>query len=223
MERNSFWAKVARRHGGRCWEWTASTNNKGYGRFRPAQSATEWLAHRWSFILHNGAIPNGAIILHTCDNRRCVNPAHLVAGSHYDNNHDCIAKGRARKNSPKGERQYHAKLTDREVIDIRRAYIGGERLADIQGRYGLAFRTITAICYGSSWRHLLGKDGAPALSDLARAKREKASAIITPNEVRQIRRMHAEGKQPSAIAADYGISRQNVYSITRRLSWRDVD
>jgi len=78
-----------------CWEWTASLNNIGYGMFRWAKGKMR-TAHRVSYELFNGSIPENLIVCHTCDNRKCVNPAHLSVGSRKDKFDDMVAKGTAR-------------------------------------------------------------------------------------------------------------------------------
>jgi hypothetical protein len=87
-----FWAKVQKTAG--CWLWTASRTggNGGYGKFTVKQQLV--YAHRQSWVIHNGEIPGGMMVLHSCDNPLCVNPAHLFLGTAYDNRMDCIRKGR---------------------------------------------------------------------------------------------------------------------------------
>lgn len=85
-----FWGKVVKTNG--CWEWIAGTNEKGYGIFLC------WKAHRYSAHLH-GIIPtidSSSLVLHRCDNPRCVRPDHLYAGTHKDNMRDMAVRGRAR-------------------------------------------------------------------------------------------------------------------------------
>lgn len=74
-----------------CWEWKGATSVDGYGKFK---SFGEQLAHRVSWVLHRGNIPDGKCVLHKCDNPPCVNPEHLFIGTKDDNNKDRALKGR---------------------------------------------------------------------------------------------------------------------------------
>lgn len=85
-----FWSKVDK--SGDCWVWIASTSSKGYGKFWFRN--WHWRAHRVSWILANGEIPEGMHILHECDNPPCVNPDHLTSGTQLDNMKDKVQKGR---------------------------------------------------------------------------------------------------------------------------------
>src|SRR4030043_361681 len=85
-----FWNKVNKTDD--CWIWTAYCNKKEYGCFK-FQDKSE-LAHRVSWIIHNGPIPNGLHVLHKCDNPPCVRPDHLFLGTDKDNANDRISKGR---------------------------------------------------------------------------------------------------------------------------------
>lgn len=87
-----FWSKVDK--SGECWVWTASLQNKGYGQFQ--MRGKMMLAHRVSWELENGPIPDNQCVLHRCDNRKCVRTAHHFLGTKADNNADMHSKGRAR-------------------------------------------------------------------------------------------------------------------------------
>ena len=87
-----FWNKVAIAGPNDCWEWQASFHTTGYGQIR--FNHKKWTAHRVSWILINGEIPDALCVLHKCDNRKCVNPKHLFLGTNYDNMKDKTNKGR---------------------------------------------------------------------------------------------------------------------------------
>jgi len=75
-----------------CWIWKGALSSKGYGSFSFNRKTT--LAHRYSFLIHKGPIPDGAVICHTCDIPSCVNPEHLWAGTNSENTRDMFNKGR---------------------------------------------------------------------------------------------------------------------------------
>ena len=89
-----FWAKVVQSEG--CWQWTGAKTGDGYGAISSGGRKDGMVrAPRVSWALHFGAIPAGLVVCHRCDNPECTNPAHLFLGTHKDNAHDAIAKGRA--------------------------------------------------------------------------------------------------------------------------------
>ena len=79
--------------GPECWEWKGARNQYGYGIIRHEGRVLR--AHRWAWSLVNGPIPEGLVVMHSCDNRGCVNPDHLSVGTQADNLRDMWAKGRA--------------------------------------------------------------------------------------------------------------------------------
>src|SRR5690348_11464451 len=85
-----FWEKVTRGDG--CWLWTASQMGAGYGKFYYERRWTG--AHRVAWILTNGAVPPGRVVMHVCDNPLCVRPDHLTLGTQNDNVQDMCEKGR---------------------------------------------------------------------------------------------------------------------------------
>lgn len=77
-----------------CIEWLGPPTNSGYGQL--TVDKRHWMAHRYAWTQVNGPIPEGMIVMHTCDNKLCVNPEHLRLGTHHDNMADMVAKGRHR-------------------------------------------------------------------------------------------------------------------------------
>ena len=86
---NDFWSNVDKKGPNDCWNWILSGEIDKYGHVGNMSS------HRYSYQLHNGSIPEGQCVRHTCDNKRCVNPAHLVLGTQKDNMRDMVERGRA--------------------------------------------------------------------------------------------------------------------------------
>jgi HNH endonuclease len=150
-----FWAKVAKGGPQDCWTWTGCHDGYGYGHIRIEGHAV--YAHRLSYELHHGPLPDGLYVCHNCptgDNPSCVNPAHLFLGTAKDNTQDMLSKGRQRYVSRPGEANPYAKLTDEIVLDIRRRITTGETKAALAREYGVSHVTISRIINRKTWKHL---------------------------------------------------------------------
>ena len=90
-----LWAKVAK--GDECWEWSGGKNDKGYGLIGLRKKL--YYVHRLSYEWHLGPIPDGMLVLHSCDNPACVNPSHLSLGTVQDNSNDMVERRRHRTHS----------------------------------------------------------------------------------------------------------------------------
>lgn len=110
--------------------------------------------HRIAYLLTYGSIPKGKHILHSCDNRKCCNPAHLSVGSQKDNMQDMLKKGRHGYIAHPGEANGSAKLTDELVIEIRRLMDMGVSGTRIAKDFGIDQTSASNIFRRKSWKHL---------------------------------------------------------------------
>lgn len=127
-----------------CWLWTAFLTQAGYGQIGFNGSVQR--AHRVSYELHCGPIPDGLFVCHRCDTPACVNPAHLFLGSPKDNVVDMDAKGRRQGKPP-----VDTKLTEDAVRHIRRREMGPREYAKL---YGVGRCAIYDIWADRNWRHV---------------------------------------------------------------------
>ena len=133
-----------------CWEWNGGFFKTGYGQFKLNKSSE--LAHRASWILHNGEIPEKMCICHTCDNRKCVNPKHLFVGTYTDNMQDMIRKGRRGFNA--GESRADTKFTNCQILEIRIRLDEGESQTTIAKEFNVDQTTIHYIFARKTWKHI---------------------------------------------------------------------
>ena len=127
-----------------CWEWQG-IQQRGYGRFGQRK------AHRIAWELRNGPIPEGAFLLHSCDNGVCINPAHLREGDAYDNAQDA----KARKRTAAGAKNGRSKLTVEDAVKIRAARRAGVPVSELVLEYGVSQPTINNILSGRRWGSVL--------------------------------------------------------------------
>jgi hypothetical protein len=126
-----------------CLVFTGSKNEDGYGQTGRGR------AHRLSYELHHGPIPQGMCVLHRCDNPPCINPTHLFLGTMSDNMRDMHAKGRHVRN---GERVNTAKLTAEQVLEIRSRL--DVTCAAFAVRLGVNPSAVERARNRRTWRHL---------------------------------------------------------------------
>ena len=203
MER--FWSKVDRR--GECWLWTAGVfmgtagdlpGDRGYGQFhwrgRPDY------AHRVSWEMCYGELPEGRMVCHRCDNRSCVRPDHLYLGDAGTNSADAVRRGRSRTQGVRGSAHANALLDEDAVLDI---YSKAESQRAYMERYGVARTTVSNIQRGVTWRWLTvgGGDVRPAREK--NEVRHRPRRKLSDDDVRAIR---ASGEPHDVLAGQYGVS-----------------
>lgn len=160
---DKFWRRVEKKEF--CWEWIGSKFRGGYGQLTHGEEIYQHKnlkAHRVSYEIHFGKIPEDKIVCHHCDNASCVNPDHLFLGTWQDNVQDMIQKGR--RFNTEGEKNGQSKLTDNQVKEIREKYkmneITGRYLrkkysnAKLAKEYGITQSVISDIITYKKWKHI---------------------------------------------------------------------
>jgi HNH endonuclease len=201
-----FWNKVNKSDEASCWTWKAAKHQiSGYGFFR--KNHRNLYAHRVSYVLHHGLIPNDLIVCHRCDNPPCINPAHLFLGTYKENADDMCRKG----HNPKGITNGMSKLNGQAALAIRSAYSSGKSSIKALARQcGVTAGCIENVVRGRTWadpaygrpsfRHRLLGENNPA------AKFSDAEALQIKNEF-------GAGVSKTALAHNYGVSVQMIWHI----------
>lgn len=140
-----------------CMIWTKTLlKSGGYGVI--GYEGKHWRAHRLVWTLTNGPIPDGMYVCHRCDTPSCVNPHHMFLGTPRDNTHDMFSKNRNRNPGAKtplqGSKSRLSKLTEADVLEIRRLASIGVLHRLIADQFGVNRTNIVAITKRKSWRHI---------------------------------------------------------------------
>jgi hypothetical protein len=159
-----FWGKVDRSGGAdACWGWIGAKHGGGYGLIRCGKLCR---AHRVSWEMEYGPVPEGLHVLHRCDNPPCVNPAHLFLGTHQDNMDDRTAKDRNPRGdqhpykadpsrAARGERIGRSKMTRELVSWARKTFqAGGVSISALARTVGISHQGMRSIIIGKTWRHV---------------------------------------------------------------------
>jgi hypothetical protein len=184
-----------------CWEWTGKKNNKGYGMIRTTGNKSDSfrLAHRISWFLANGDIPEGFHVLHRCDNPGCVNPDHLFLGTHLENMRDKLSKGRA--------------FPDGWLENVRAA---SEKRKHPDGTWEERRKAFSKSFVGP-----IQKNSGHFSDETAGTGNNKAK--LSEQQVLEMRRLHAEaGTCYSDLAKQFGVTKGMVGHIVRRVCWSHI-
>lgn len=181
-----------------CWIWGNISNEKVYGQTRLNKKPIP--AHRLSWMLWVGKIPDGIWVLHKCDVRHCVNPDHLFLGTAQDNTNDMRSKNRHRVLNANPATSI---LTVERVIQIREMLCDTEcKIEDIAKKFKVSFGAIAAISEGITWKHI-----GPII--WSRRKTLKVSY----EDVLKIKSLLIAGQTQASIAARFGITQSQVSRI----------
>jgi len=138
-----------------CWLWKGHIGKgNGYGTSTWRISWKERMlfisAHKMSYRLFKGDVPEEKIVRHTCDVKHCVNPEHLVLGTYKDNMRDCIERRRIAI----GENQGLSVMTEENVRELRRLHADGETGTSLAKMFGISQPTVSQITRRVTWRHV---------------------------------------------------------------------
>jgi hypothetical protein len=182
-----FWVHVVKSPG--CWRWTGPTNYRGYGQIRKGGAATRnLLAHRVSWALHRGPIPEGLCVLHRCDDPPCTNPDHLWLGTIEDNNRDSRLKGR----------HY---MSRRSACSAGHPYIEGDSFSRYRGK------RVCLICQRAKRRRAMRL--CLWTREKARAARRREREVL----VASIRERASGGESLHSVGNSVGLSYKTIYQI----------
>jgi HNH endonuclease len=136
-----------------CWLWIRHRNASGYGTVK-AFGTKSMLAHRASWMIHVGSIPEGMCVLHRCDTPACVNPEHLWLGTHLENMRDMDRKGRCFR----GHAQKLSSEHVREIMSLKGSGLSQEKIGKL---YGVSQVMVSRIWLGKSWSRRVRVESTP--------------------------------------------------------------
>lgn len=202
-----FWSQVRVGSGAECWLWVGAVNHAGYG--RPRLGGRRFLAHRAAFVLARGEIPAGLCVCHRCDTPACVNPGHLFLGTVAENFADMRAKGR----HVRGDGSPHARLSERDVLEIRAMRQAGAPFERIGSKFGVSHQIARDIALGLRWRHVGGpRDHVGSHSPV---KLSTGAAL-------EMRALHAAGVSTRRLGKRFGVSQQTASKVILGRIWRET-
>ena len=212
--KNAFWNKVQIKGDDECWIWSGNRIANGYGRMYV--TGKEYRAHRISYVISNGPIPDGMLVCHKCDNRLCVNPSHLFLGTHADNTNDALAKGRL---------DPHPLLTKEQVAWLRKEYATCKyTIAELAKICNVKAATARAAIAGKNWKDI--PIDTPSGRDVMKKRGWKhfgedyRSALFTNQQAKEIRRAYASGEGQSEIGRRLGVSNKLIHRIVHNQSYK---
>lgn len=209
-----------------CWIWQMNIDSWGYGTITVDKQSRK--AHRVSFELYRDEdLPEFSPdhqINHTCHNPACVNPDHLYIGTAQENVDDAMEIGAWDDNRRRGSEVATSKLTEDEVIEIKKRCLSGETQKAVASDYGVDHSTVNKIMVGKQWQHI-GPDvtETDTTPDVRYGEKNNRS-VLAPDDVREIRRLYNDKDMTyQQVADEMGVGRNTVGRIIRGETWTHVD
>lgn len=141
-----FWEKVEAGNKAECWEWRGSKDRHGYGKINTSSPDVKTVyAHRLSYLMENGHLQDEEVVMHTCDNPSCVNPAHLIAGTQSENIRDAIQKGRKTYLSQRS-------LCALQAEKVKSLISSGTNRHAIADAFGVSIHVINDVARGKTYQ-----------------------------------------------------------------------
>lgn len=190
-----------------CFLWQKQVGSKGYG--MTCCNGKSVMAHRASYRVFRGEIPDGMFVCHRCDVRHCVNPAHLFLGTNTDNMRDC----RDKKRHCFGESVHNSKLTEDQVVSIHQRYSSGEHAEDLAREFGVEQSWIYGIARGEKWTHL----GLPKVERATAPYRARRSTKLSKQERLEVERLIQSGTDFKLLAEKFRVSTTRIYQIAKEI------
>lgn len=210
--------RINRRGPEDCWEWTGARITAGYGHSH--RDGQHFYAHRAAFeCAHGEGAATGLVVRHRCDNPPCCNPDHLEKGTVADNVHDMQERGRS--NPPSGARSSKAKLTDADVVEMRRLAAAGMPIARIVELYPLKHNTVAMAVRAETWSHLPGAVPNPVRAPIPGSV-PGCGRLLKEEDVLAIKSALAAGSRGADLARQYCISPVTISAIKVGRIWSHV-
>lgn len=212
-----FWSRTER--SGKCLLWTGAMTGRGYGSFRV--NGRDVPAHRVAYELTKGAIPDGLVVRHTCDTPPCVEPTHLLIGTHQDNARDKMERGRHR--SVVGEDHFKAKITNETVLAIRSMRKNGLSTRSIARKIGSTLTTVAEVAKGQRWKHIGGdivsarKPGRPPAAESRCSICDEFGHDMRRCPLRPAKPLRPPGNSKSELAARHVLEHGGTFTAAAEL------
>ena len=225
--RKRFFSKVNKLGDDDCWVWLGyrspikSGIDKGklsYGHIKFKKRLI--IAHRFSYLIEHGSIPDGLMCLHRCDNPGCCNPAHLFLGTGKDNMQDKVAKGRTDySNMSKGEEHFRSKLNDSDVAFIRKLKWSRLTQEQIGQFFDVTSRTVSRIQVNGAWK--TSEDAGLCIRRGTKGERNGRTRL-TEDDALLIDRLKTSNLTKIETARVFNISQSQVSAIQNHNFWKHL-